>query len=1155
MLKKRTNKNSILFKSSMINRILVVLTLICLQRLTFAQYSANSILADGSIYKIETNQDGIYRMSYGFLKDVLGLDIDNIDPRNIHLYGNGGGLISENIDDPSIDDLIQNHIIVSGEEDGRFDTNDYILFYGQSADQKTWNDAQDRFEMPKNIYSDVVTFFLKISNTPGKRITTAEIVTDPTYISSSCDTHFRLEEEKVNLLDDFNSASGTGQSWYGDLFKGITDRSYAINAPSAISGEVGHFQVKFAARSSTTSSLQIDIEGDPFTQLIGSVNITDIEGRYARIATIEGNFTPKDDVVNIDVKYPQNSGNNSGWLDFIEVNLRSILSESRSKKPFSDHNSLGNSSSSFLLQGTTDVTVWDITSPLQPQNILTTSNSGDTEFSYTSDILRTFIAYNDASLLVPKAIGPIDNQNLHGLRNVEMIVLYPTELIDAAELFTAHRSSVSDINVEMVDVDHVFNEFGSGAPSPVAIRNFAKMLFDRFPDFKYLMLLGDASFDYKNIKGLSAPSNLIPTYETKESLDPIRGFPSDDFYALLSPGEGTSLKGALDIAVGRLPAKSSGEALDMINKIISYESSANRFGDWQNQITFVADDEDFNIHLNQADQIAQKVVNDHPIYNVEKIYLDAFKQVSTAGGELYPDVQAAINNSLFKGTSVINYMGHGGSTGFAQERILTINDVSNWTNADKLALFVTATCSFTGYDDPNFVTAGERAILNPNGGAIALFTTVRSVYSSSNERLTKAVFDNLFKPVDGVVPPIGEILRIAKNSNAADTLGINARKFLLIGDPSLSLAKPAYEVKTITINDQPLTNGPVDTLKALGPVTIEGQIESNGSVLSSFNGQVDIIIFDKPRTVSTLGQDQTSFVRDFDTQKNIVFKGSASVTNGTFSYSFIVPSDIDYQYGNGKISYYAKSDNNLDATGYYNELIIGGTTESPLEDDNGPQVKLFMNNENFQSGGITGPNPTLIVNLEDDNGINIVGNSIGHDITAVIDNKTSSTIILNEFYKSELDNTKVGTVRFPLKDIEEGTHSIEVKAWDIANNSTTASIEFVVANGIESAINQILNYPNPVSDQTTFRIDHNISGGLLDISIDIFALDGKLVQSLKYSSGTSGGLIDNLNWDGNTAAGLPLTSGIYLYKVTIKESTSSNKDAIHSELEKMVILK
>ncbi|MBT8220784.1 MAG: type IX secretion system sortase PorU, partial [Bacteroidia bacterium] len=593
----------------------------------------------------------------------------------------------------------------------------------------------------------------------------------------------------------------------------------------------------------------------------------------------------------------------------------------------------------------------------------------------------------------------------------------------------------------------------------------------------------------------------------------------------------------------------------LVNKIINYDTNPGYQDSWLNQLTFIADDEDFNIHINQADQIAESFLLQNPEVNIDKIYLDAFQQVSTAGGELYPSVTQAINTALLKGTSVINYMGHGGSSGLAQERILTINDVDNWNNNNKLALFVTATCSFTAFDDPNFVTAGERAILNPNGGAIALFTTVRAVYSSSNERLTRAVFDHLYQPVNSIIPPIGEILRKAKNSNPADTIGINSRKFLLIGDPSMNLARPELEVVTEFINDHDLSDGVTDTLSALQPVMIKGFIAQDGNWVNDFNGELDVIIFDKPQDARTLAQDNTSFEKTFASRKNIIFKGKVSIDEGRFEFSFIVPSDIDYSFGQGKISYYANDGTILDAKGFYNKIVIGGSADVTVADDQGPEIEVFLDDENFISGGITSPNPTLLIKLKDDYGINIVGNSIGHDITAVLDEETKNTFVLNEFYESELDNNTAGTVRFPLFDLKEGNHSIKVKAWDIANNSSEATTRFIVAFDATSALDQVLNYPNPMTDFTTFRIDHKLTGSLLDITIEIFSSNGQLVKTIEQSSVGGTGIVDGIQWDGRSEIGTILPNGIYLYKVIIKENSQSDENNIISELERLVILR
>lgn len=1124
--------------------------------LSFNIVQAQSVLSSGEIYKFTTNQDGIHRLTYDMLVNDFDLDLSSINSSDIKIYGNGGGLLSESVDDPKSQDLIENHIMVVDGNDNRIDPGDYILFYGQQADQKIWDSTKNQFTQPKHIYSDHVAYFLIINNTDGKRVQNNPAVMDPTYTSSTFDSHQRIENESVNLLHDFINGSGTGQNWYGDLFKGLRDRSYTLLLADVDLSEQGFLDIGFAGRGALTSEVSATVGNTTLSALIAGVPTNDPEGRYARHVTLDGFFDIPADQWNIEVHYPENSGGNEGWLDYIEVNYRQQLNWAEKTLIISDHRSLNHDVSSFSISNAnTEILVWDITDPLRPTVVETDLSNGTLHFSYVSDELRQFIVFELSETLSPIAQGPIEHQNLQGTPDVDMILVYHPSLEDAAILLKEHREQHSNLEIAAVSIDQIYNEFSSGIPDVVAVRDYVKMVFDRSDRLKYLLLFGDASFDFKNLNGLATPSNLVPTYETKESLDPIRGFPSDDFFGLLTTGEGGNLRGALDISIGRLPARTESEAMAMVNKIIDYESNPSRLGDWINNLTFVADDEDFNIHLNQADQIAEQLIEDHPEINIDKIYLDAFQQVSTAGGEIYPDVQNAINNALTKGTSIINYMGHGGSTSLAQERVLTTNDVNGWTNADRLALFITATCSFTGYDDPNFVTAGERAILNPNGGAIALMTTVRAVYSSSNERLTKAVFDQLYEPVNGRTATFGEILQNAKNSNAADTLGINARKFLLIGDPSMTLIAPSYDAQITHINDKDVELSNLDTLKALEEVVIDGVITTSGGIKSDFNGSISVQIFDKPKSVSTLGQDPTSFEKTFKTRKNIISKGTATVIDGTFSYSFVVPQDIDYQLGLGKISMYAQNDLNEDASGYFDQIMIGGTSTTPIVDDLGPEIEIFMNDRNFVPGDNTDANPTLLVYLKDDYGINIVSNSIGHDITAVLDQNTSGTIILNEFYKAELDNNRAGTISFPLKALTEGEHSIDVKAWDIANNSSTASTHFIVASDQLSAIQQMLNYPNPMSDGTTFNIAHNISSGLLDIRIDIYGIDGRFVQSLQFESGSGNGLIEGLSWNGTNASGQQLERGIYMYKATILQTAFPDRDPIVSQLEKLVVMR
>ena len=1121
------------------------------------EHAFNSVLKDGAIYKLAVSENAIHRISYTFLKEELNIDIDNIDPRTIQLYGNGGGILPESIAADRTDDLEENAILIVGEEDGSFDPEDYLLFYGEGPHHWEFQEDQKVFDRITNIYDDNNYYFLKIGGSNGLRIKEQNSIAATAYTSTSFDDYIRLEEDLINLLDNFASAQGTGKNWYGDLFETIREKNYDdFTFPNIIQEEPAHIKVAFAGRSNSATSYNVRVGGETFTEDIRLSRTGDIEDRYAHIGVISEFFTPNGDDLSVGIEYPA-TASSKGWLDYIQINARRQLMATGDQLIFRDHQTTDFSTSTFELSNANDNTqVWDISEPTQAANQVVERSNGVLRFGVNTSDLKEFITFSSNGFFPsPTAIGLIDNQNIHSIEEADLIIIYPLDFEQEAQQLANHRRTHNAYEVKTVLLDQVFNEFSSGRLDPTAIRDFAKMIHDRSNRFKYLLLLGDGSFDYKNIKNLENPSGFIPVYETTESLHPIEGFPSDDYYGLLSDNEGTNLKGALDIAVGRIPVKSKEEAKAVINKLINYDTNANTLGDWRLRQVFVADDEDSGLHQRQANQIATKVDTVYDVFNINKIFLDAYQQVTTPGGQRYPTAKAAINNDVFKGALVLNYLGHGGSTGWTQERVLQINDILSWTNFNKLPLFVTATCSFTGYDDANFVTAGEEVLLNPRGGGIGLFTTVRAVYSSSNERLTKAVFDQLYEKVDGVNLPIGEKMRLGKNSNSADTTSINARKFTLIGDPSMLLALPKYEVITEKINGQSIQVGQVDTIQALQKIKIEGYIAApNGAVLSSFNGKIYPTIFDKKIEVTNLGQDASSRILPFDIQKNVLFKGTASVQNGRFQFTFVVPKDINYEYGPGKISYYAENGEE-DASGFYDRIIVGGTDANAVNDTEGPLVEVFMNDSTFVFGGTTDPNPTLLVLLSDENGINVAGTSIGHDLTGLLDNDTKNTFQLNDFYESRLDDYTKGIVRYPLKDIAIGTHQVKVKAWDVFNNSSEGFTEFVVDNSAEAALERVLNYPNPFTTNTQFQFVHNLgSGQLLDVQVRIFTVSGRLVKTIDSQVLSEGNRVTGINWDGKDDFGGQLARGVYVYKVSIL-STSANGKTTDSDFKKLVILK
>ncbi|MQY79206.1 MAG: type IX secretion system sortase PorU, partial [Bacteroidetes bacterium] len=711
-----------------------------------------------------------------------------------------------------------------------------------------------------------------------------------------------------------------------------------------------------------------------------------------------------------------------------------------------------------------------------------------------------------------------------------------------------------NLAIEVVTPGQIFNEFSSGAPDVAAIRDFVKMIYDRgTPEnlIKYLLLFGDGSFD--NISEHENNTNYILTYQSENSIRPTQSYVTDDFFGLLDDTEGGS-DGLIDIGIGRLPVTTVEEAQEIVDKITRY-GNPEAMGDWRNNICFIGDDEDNNIHMRDANTLATFIDTVYPSFNVQKIFLDAYPQVSSPRGESYPEVNTAINNRINSGALIINYTGHGNERGLAHEQILSMDDIPSWKNKNRLPLFITATCEFSRFDDidreingeiKRKTSAGEKVILNTLGGGIGLLTTTRLVYSSPNFILNQNFYKYAFKRDSQMKPyKLGDILRLTKNVSGS---GINKRNFTLLGDPALALSYPLYNIITDSINGHDIETA--DTLEALSRVTISGHIENlTGEIMDTFSGIVYPMVFDKPSTVTTLGNDETP-VMQFMVQDNVLYKGKASVSNGNFSFSFVVPKDISYNIDYGKISYYA-TNSVFDANGVYKEILIGGFSTDYLSDEEGPEIELYMNNRNFVSGGITDENPKILAFISDPNGINTVGNGIGHDITAVLDDDYRNLIVLNNYYESDLNSYQSGKVEYPLSGLSEGNHIIVLKIWDILNNSAEASIEFVVTRSSGFIIEELFNYPNPFTDNTSFVFEHNQAESELNILLQVFTLSGKIIKTIETQIYSDGFRSDPIIWDGLDDHGNKIGTGIYIYRLQVR----SSNDQMVVKTQKLVILR
>ncbi len=1096
-----------------------------------------SILSSGKWLKIKINKSGIYKLSYD---ELAALGIAN--PENARIFGNGGKMLPYyNIDDRP-DDLIENKI---------WKSNSTIYFYGDGPVQWKYDGFSGLFKHEMHQYSDFAYYFISSdanSQTNNLIQTENQSTKTVTHNINSFSDYAYHDIDSINLIH-------SGRLWVAEHFDFQTDYDFKFNFPNLVSGSTITAETSLLARSPVSSSFTISLNNQSFPSVFSLVSY-DYTAIYAtqKIDEFSVNSAGSDEV-DLKISYNKYTASSEGWLDFITINAKRQLVFTGNQMRFRNTESVGiGNVGQFTISNTDGTTrIWDITNPQKPRIINANQSGTSLNFKLETDSLREFILFNENSAFSPITqgddVGMIENQNLHGIAATDMIIVCPPEFYEYANTLKEIHQSYDNLNVQVVTTGQVYNEFSSGAHDVSAIRDFMKMLYDRgnlstnIP--KYLCLFGDGSYD--NRHNFTENTNYILTYQSENSLSPTLSFVTDDFYGLLDDNEGGS-DGYMDVGIGRLPVKNTTEANDAIQKIKDY-LNIESYGDWRNRVCFIADDEDDTLHIRQADELSRIVKNNYPVFNIEKIYLDAYVQESSSVGQRYPEVNLAIDNQIAKGLLVMNYTGHGNENGLAEERVVGIDQIKKWSNASKLPIFMTATCEFSRFDDYRKVTAGEHIFLNPNGGAVGLFTTTRLVYASPNFQLNKSFYNFIFEndPISNKRYCLGDVMRLTKNNSGN---GINTRNFTLLGDPALQLSYARLFVKTNLINNKPV-NGAADTLKAFQKVTIGGEVQTvDGQKLNGYNGIVYPIVYDKTLNVKTLNNDGDG-VFNYSIRNSQLFKGKASVKDGDFQFSFIVPKDIRYNVDTGKISYYTSNNQIIeDSKGYFTNVFIGGLATNQSSDLEGPKIRLYLNDENFVNGGITDQSPKLLVYLNDESGINTTGNGIGHDILATVDKKADLQFKLNDYYESDIDDYTSGQVKYSLPKLEPGEHQLHIKAWDVYNNSREDSITFIVTNSEQFKLSHVLNYPNPFSTNTSFFFEHNRPNEMLEVYVHVFTVSGKIVKTIHQEILTTGFRSEGIAWDGRDDFGNKIGRGAYFYKLAVRTSTGEKAEKI----EKLLIL-
>ena len=1149
-------------------------------------------LKEGTFYKIKVDKSGVFKITAKFLRDH-GINPANVNPQNFRIYGNGGLMLPEHNQDLRYDALQENAIQVVGENDGVWNEDDYVLFYAQGPNgynvYKNGNGSVNRrIETRRdtsgnfiNIYDDFAYYFINFDKGPGKRIQDDDQSINSNVITRY-DEYQYINEEKFNLLK-------VGRIWTGDAFTENKTVTFTTKSPIQPTDNI-RYRSRFIAYQSQGNSVTVSLNNlNPYTVSIPPGDKREyIEQVYAgALSNVTG--------TQLSFNYAPNTGSNPNgkfYFDYAEVQYKEDLKFNNSQMNFRSYDIVERSGNTYTFnvsEASSIDQVWqvsDVTNVRRKSN--KSGNSSTFSFGYVANntsFVNEFVAFKNSKAFEPGFVGKIENQDLAGLQNINYLMITVPEMMGQAQRLANYYQD--RYNVAVVDVNKIYNEFSSGGKDITAIRDFATRL-NAGGNLKYVFILGDTSYDFKgkNVPG----SDVVPSYQSEESSNYADSFVTDDYFVMTSPQatSATSVSANLpNVPIGRLPAANTSEAKLLIDKALAYNNAnpgqSTPFGEWRMKMDFVVDDDADNVSFSDTgvriglpfhETMNQSLVNVFETgnlrkeYNIRKLYLDAFTAQTSAGGQRYPQVNQAISNDV--GNSLyIFYFGHGGINGWAQERVITIDQIQNFNNYNNIysrfPLISTITCEFTLWDDPETFSAGEQVIKSKTGGAATMITSSRAIGVGFGEQFTTIFTKHLFELVNDDFLTLGEAFLKAKIEKETDS---NHQKVNFLGDPASKISRPK---RLITIDE--IDSQEPGQIRALDFVTVKGHInKADGTLDENFSGRVAVNIFDKRLQKKTLNNDGVPAlnpVLNYTEEGSPIVKSSGVAKNGVFTVEFYVPKDINYESGTGRILVYA--DNKAFDVFNNQEQTIGGINPDGIDDTEAPKVQLYMNNTNFADGGITDQNPLLLACVTDDKGINSTGSGIGHDVTVVLDGKIIDTTVLNDFYFSgdgngcanpSLKDYQKGNVTYPFRNLSPGAHQLTFKIWDINNNSTTSTLNFIVEDESNQnlVVKKLLNWPNPFTNKTYVQFEHNCDD-ILDVNVQIYTITGKLVKTITTSV-TAEPFLQGfrtartaIEWDGNDDFGDAVGKGTYIFKIFARSQNQEKCKGSATAVEKMVLLK
>ncbi|MCX7875840.1 MAG: type IX secretion system sortase PorU [Melioribacteraceae bacterium] len=1094
---------------------------------------SNSVLSVGPWFRIEVSEEGIYKIDRAFLQN-LGVDVNTVDPRTIKIYNNGGLNLPENYNTYKNEGLIENSILFVGEADGKIDAADYILFYGRGTEVWNYNSNIKTIVRSKNPYAKKNYYWLTFGGNNGKRITEKPSLNIPNAFVQNSTFGFRsYDKDSVNI-------GKSGRQYFGDVIDATTKSRTFV---STLNGIVPNSRINYTVRTVNASSATIPIRIDESNTQVYSnsiYGISDYDYAIEDIAkfSFQGNLSDERSILKL--SHLSVSISAKVYLDYFEIIYSRFLRAAGDNFILFGKDTTATIEYTVTNFSSSSIQVFDVTDFSNVKLITNAITSGGQikfQTNETKNNPSKYLVVSSNGYKVPSGGIKIDNMNIRGnVSGSQMIVITHKDFKTQAERYVKYRSSESPnkLTTQVFYIDEIFNEFSCGMIDPMAIRDFLKYAYENWQTKPfYVLLFGDGTYDYLNT--VKDNKNFIITYQTENSIDEISSYTSDDYFVRIS---GNDLKP--DLAIGRLTIQTAKEADNAIDKIINYETVQGK-GDWRNTITLVADDgptssrDDGSLHTSQSESLALKILPEF-IYQ-KKIYLVAYPTVYVGLGRRKPDVNKAIIDAINEGTLLLNYIGHGSPELWAHENVFVKTTTIPQLKNSNYFFLTAATCDFGLYDDPAIQSSAETMMNLQNAGSILAYTSSRIVYSNYNAELNEILYNNLFNLKDNGLPARVGLSYYMTKQYMVDRE--NDEKFHLFGDPAIRMNMPVLPISIDSINGRATKD--LTQISALSNVKIKGSVKTLDGKINPVNGEVVISVFDSERGIFYQEMDYT-----VKQQGGLIFKGRASVKNGLFETSFVVPKDISYENKNGKMIAYFFN-NQIDGVGYSKNFTVGGTNPNAVNDNKGPEIEIFFDNENFANAYLVNSDFTLIAKLKDQTGLNTTGTGIGHKLEAILNDDITNSIDLSNNFVGDLNSGgKSGVVKYNFIGMKDGDYKIKIKAWDVFNNLSTQEANFtVVSNEKGIILKDVYNFPNPFSSFTTFTFQHNYSSSI-NCKIKIYTVAGRLIRTIEINDMIN--KFVKIDWDGRDDDGNQIANGTYFYKLIVESVDGSFKKSVIGKL-------